>query len=76
MVLSGERLRKARIRRFLSQQNLADKAGTTEATVNRLENGLQRARLRTIRKLAVALDIEPEELVMGEDAATKNGDTE
>ncbi len=59
MELSGKKLRAARVGKAWSQQDLADRAGTTEATVNRLEQGKQRARFVTIRKLAEALGIEP-----------------
>jgi transcriptional regulator with XRE-family HTH domain len=61
--LSGEKLRSLRLARLWSQQNLADAAGMTESTVNRLENGLQTARLSTIRRLAAALDVEPPALL-------------
>ena len=76
MRLSGETLRTARLARFLSQQDLADRAGTTEATVNRLEQDRQRARLSTIRKLAAALGVEPAELMVageGEDEKPRPG---
>ncbi len=66
------RLREVRLARFLTQAELADLAGTTEATVNRLENGLQRPRISTVRKLAHALGVAPEELVIAEgDEATR-----
>lgn len=63
MQLNPSRLREARLRRMLTQQELADRAGTTEATVNRLENGLQRPRISTVRKLADVLGVEPEALI-------------
>ena len=37
------------------------------ATINNLENGNRPARLATIRKLAEALDVEPKELMKGEE---------
>jgi transcriptional regulator with XRE-family HTH domain len=36
-------------------------------TISKLENGRRPARLVTIRKLADALDVEPRELMKGED---------
>ncbi len=63
MQLNPSRLREARLRRMLTQQELAERAGTTEATVNRLENGLQRPRISTVRKLAEVLGVAPEELI-------------
>jgi transcriptional regulator with XRE-family HTH domain len=56
------RLRYWRHRRVLTVRELAAKAGVAFATISRIENG-QRAEARTIRKLAVALDIEPAELM-------------
>ena len=57
------KLKEARIRRALTQAELAELAGMTESTVNRIENGLQEARMSTLRKLATALKVEPEELI-------------
>lgn len=63
MELRHEKLRAARERRFLTQQQLADLAGTSKANISRLESGEQKARMSTIKRLATALEIEPEELV-------------
>ena len=49
--------------KVLSQRELARIAGLTQMTVWRLENGYRDARPGTIRKLAVALGVEPKELV-------------
>ncbi len=57
------KLRELRERKFLSQQELADAAGTTKANISRLERGEQQARGSTIRKLAEALGVQPDELV-------------
>jgi transcriptional regulator with XRE-family HTH domain len=57
------RLREIRQRKLLTQAELAALAGTTEATVNRLENGLQQPRISTVRKLAEALGVEADELI-------------
>ncbi len=64
MRLREGRLRELRQRRMLTQQELADQAGTTESTVNRLENGLQQPRISTIRKLAMVLGVDAEELIV------------
>ena len=58
------RLREARIERFITQQELADKSGLGIVTVSRLENGLQQPRLKNVRKLAAALGIDPADLVI------------
>jgi transcriptional regulator with XRE-family HTH domain len=52
--------------RVLSQRDLARMAGLTQMTVWRIENGYRDARPGTIRKLAVALGVEPKELVKRE----------
>lgn len=54
-----------RIRRsaFLSQAELAKRSGVTKLTVSRIEHVGIRARLSTIRKLATALEVRPEELI-------------
>jgi transcriptional regulator with XRE-family HTH domain len=56
------RLRELRQRAYMSQENLAQKAGVSEATINRLEKGLQLARYVTVRKLAEALGVVPDDL--------------
>lgn len=63
MQLAREKLKEERLRRALSQADLAEMAGMTEATVNRLELGLRSARVSSIRKLAAALEVAPEVLI-------------
>jgi transcriptional regulator with XRE-family HTH domain len=60
------KLRELRRRRVLTLEELAEKAGVGRNTVWRLEHGLMGAQPRTIRKLAKALEVEPEELVKTE----------
>lgn len=59
------KLKRLRQEKVLSQRELASRAGLTQATVWRLENGFREARPCTIRKLAKVLDVEPNELVKG-----------
>jgi transcriptional regulator with XRE-family HTH domain len=59
------RLREFRERRLLTQTELAGKAGLTQKTISLLETGKARPRVRTIRKLALALGVRPEALVRG-----------
>jgi transcriptional regulator with XRE-family HTH domain len=66
MEVDMARLRELRRRRVLTLEELAQKAGVGRNTVWRLEHGLMGAQPRTIRKLAKALDVEPEELVKTE----------
>jgi len=56
-------LRELRRRRVLTMEELAEKAGVGRNTIWRLEHGVMGAQPRTIRKLAKALDVEPEALV-------------
>jgi transcriptional regulator with XRE-family HTH domain len=63
MEVDMARLRELRRRRVLSLEELAEKAGVGRNTIWRLEHGVMGAQPRTIRKLAKALDVEPEELV-------------
>ena len=55
-------LRELRERLFLSQENLASKAKVAKSTVNRLENGLEKPKFVTVRKLAQALEVEPAQI--------------
>jgi len=57
------RLRELRRRRVLTLEELAEKAGVGRNTIWRLEHGVMGAQPRTIRKLAKALNVDPEELV-------------
>ena len=66
MEVDMARLRELRRRRVLTLEELAEEAGVGRNTVWRLEHGLMGAQPRTIRKLAKALDVEPEELVKTE----------
>ncbi len=63
------KLRELRRRRVLTLEELAEKADVGRNTIWRLEHDVMGAQPRTIRKLARALGVEPEELVAGgEDA--------
>ncbi len=57
------RLRQVRERLFVTQAELSARTGIAEATLSRIENGLQRPRISTVRKIAEALGVRPEELV-------------
>ncbi len=61
----GERLREARRRAMLSQQELAKKADVGVATIIRIENDQvkREPHYGTLRKLARVLEIEPAELL-------------
>ncbi len=57
------KLRAVRERMFVTQAELAQRTGIAEATLSRLENGVQRPRISTVRKIADALGVAPEDLV-------------
>lgn len=57
------RLRQHRIRANLNQRELATKARMTPATLSRIEAGLQEPYTSTIRKLAKALGVRPDQLM-------------
>ena len=59
-----QKLKRLREDRVLSQRELARMANLAYGTVWRLENGFPEARTSTIRKLAVALEVEPRELIL------------
>ena len=67
VVYIGERLKDLRIRRALTQEELANKASMGKNTVNRVERNLTEPHRSTLRKLAQALGVEPHELLEGED---------
>lgn len=57
--------RAARERAGLSQSELADRAGVTQATVSGIETGRHLPRLSSVLKLAHALDVESGVLFAG-----------
>ena len=59
----GERLRKARVDKGMSQGGLADAIGLTQASISQFEKGLRMPTPVNIRKFAQILDIREEDLV-------------
>ena len=60
----GGRLRTLRMRRFLTQEDLARLSGLNRATIRRLEGGRSgRPRIHTITTLACSLNVSPDQLV-------------
>ena len=64
MRVDGMKLREARERRLLTQTELSKLSGVMVATISRIETGQQQPRIPTVRKLARALDVRPEELIV------------
>jgi transcriptional regulator with XRE-family HTH domain len=64
--ISGQKLRKARDERLLSQRELAEKARLSPTTILKLEAGrVDEPHPRTVRKIAEALGVDPQELIDG-----------
>jgi transcriptional regulator with XRE-family HTH domain len=68
--VNAMKLRELRQRRVLTLQELEGRSGVSYNTIWRLENSRTGAQPRTIRKLAAALGVGPEELIIvkGSDA--------
>lgn len=63
--MNGE-LRVLRESKALSRKDLAELASVHECTIYRAENGETRLRPSTVRKLALALKIDPEKITSGQ----------
>lgn len=63
MEIDRLKLRQYREHRVFSMRELAQKSGVSWNTIHRVETGESEARPGTIRKLAVALEVEPHELL-------------
>jgi transcriptional regulator with XRE-family HTH domain len=61
----GDKLKRERTLAPLTQEELAQKAGLTTATVARIERDEVEPRPSTLRKLAAALGVQPRELIEG-----------
>ncbi len=59
----GRKLKEARMRRLLTQEELAEKAGVSPSTIVNIERDQAEPHFRTIRKLAEALDVDPTSLL-------------
>ena len=82
----AENLRRLRVDRFLSQRELARRAGLHPVTLTRLEAGATAPSTRSVRALAAALGVAPRDLttpdevaelarvLRGSGAVNKNGD--
>lgn len=61
--VSGERIRRLRERRRMTQQDLAVACGLAVPTISRIETGVHRPRFSTVDRIAEALGVDPDELV-------------
>ncbi|HEV2094719.1 MAG TPA: helix-turn-helix transcriptional regulator [Rubrobacter sp.] len=65
VVYVGDKVKRLRDERALTQRELADKAGLTVAALSRIERNNAEPRPTTRRKLAEALGVDPSELIGG-----------
>ena len=65
----AENLRRLRVERFLSQRELARRAGLHPVTLTRLEAGAAAPSTRTVRGLAATLGVEPRDLTAPDEVA-------
>lgn len=54
----GNLIRRARKKRAMSQQELADKAGVRQETISLIENGNPAAKIETLLAVLAAVDLE------------------
>ena len=66
----GERIRDLRARKDLTQEELAEKAGYSKRTIERMENGAS-AVYRTIEDVAEVLGVEPDVLLLNDKEISK-----
>ena len=59
----GKKLKRIRLKKGLTQENLADKAGLHFTYIGQAERGLRNVTLETLCKLSRALKIKSEELL-------------
>jgi len=58
-----KRVKDSRIRQGLSQDDLADKSGLSVRTIQRIENGESTPRGYTLKRLSIALQSSPDNLI-------------
>lgn len=66
----GERIRKARTERGMTQKELADKCGMFDSAIRRYELGTQKPKRETIERIATALEIDVFRIYVGDTELT------
>ena len=66
MQIDAEKLKRLRMQQVLSLRELAGRSGVSHDAIMLIEKKVRQPRTSTIRKLAEALGVEPEELVKTE----------
>ena len=55
------RLRDWRLAKFMTQEDLSNASGLTEASISRIESGQHSPRISTVKRLAAGLGITPQQ---------------
>ena len=63
MILVGDRIREARVKLNLSQEELGEKIGVTKVSVSGYEKGTKNPKLNVFVKLVNTLDLTPDQLL-------------
>ncbi len=69
----GERLRRARKARTVTQVELAERTGVAHSTVVRIERGQTKPRIETVWAFAEALGVDPKWLAFGDEPERTEG---
>ena len=69
--VNANKLRYYRLRRRMTQQQLAAQSALSLTQISRIEKGIHVPRFSTIERLARALDVQPEEFICEEEQAAE-----
>jgi transcriptional regulator with XRE-family HTH domain len=75
LAILGRNVRAWRKRRGMSQEDLAAEAGMKRSYVSDMERGTRNPTIKALARLALALTVDPEELVRAAPAAPLSRDT-
>lgn len=65
-MVDGRKVREWRLVRLMNQRDLAERAELTQDAISEIEQGKRQPRVKTLAKIARALDVEPRELLKTE----------
>ena len=68
----GRRIRNARLKQNLKQEELADKIDVSVAFMSRIETGKSKINLKRLTQIAEILDVSPGYLLMGSNISSKD----
>lgn len=69
MILVGQKIRRLREEKGLTQAALAKGAGLAQSFVSSIESGQKSPTVRSLQKLASALDVSPDELLVPDECS-------